>query len=256
MTVLTLPKPKLSDVTAITIATPDLEQSLKFYEQLGFKELMRMDLPFPWIQISDGALLIMLRKDNTPYLALTYYVKEMDRVVSELEAEGVKFAEKKDFGFIRRNLIISPDNLNISLVTYAEGFEQPAGPTMLTMPQSDYFNPEKYVNKACGMFGELAHPVSDLSVSIPFWEKLGFAVLSKFESPYPWAILSDGLAVVGLHQTKQFSNPAITFFASDMKDKIEKLKNSGLKNLKSIDSRNIALITPEKQYVNLFQLGM
>src|SRR5262245_29956747 len=144
MTSLTLRQPKLGDVTAITIATPDLEQSLKFYEQLGFKELFRMDLPFPWIQISDGALLMMLRKDDTPYIALTYYVKEMDKVVSALEADGIKFTEKKDFGFVKRNLITSPDNLNISLVTWGDGFQQPAGPTMLTMPQSDYFNPEKY----------------------------------------------------------------------------------------------------------------
>ncbi|HXL55127.1 MAG TPA: hypothetical protein VN958_02645 [Chitinophagaceae bacterium] len=68
--------------------------------------------------------------------------------------------------------------------------------------------------------------------------------------------ISDGLAVVGLHQTKDFSYPAITFIASDMKNKIEKLKNSGLENFSEIGESNIVLTTPEQQKINLFKLGM
>src|ERR1700752_1846821 len=155
-----LPKPKLGNVTAITISTPDLETSFQFYQKLGFTELFRSDFPFPLIQISDGALMMMLRKDPTPYIALTYYVKDMDKVVNELEQAGVSFIQKpKETDMIRRYIFRSPDDLTISLVSYVDGFVQPAGPTMLTMPPQDYFNPEKYVNKSCGMYGELAHPV-------------------------------------------------------------------------------------------------
>ena len=57
--------PKIDGISAITITSPDLEKSLSFYQKLGFKELYRADVPFPWIQITDGALLIMLRKDST-----------------------------------------------------------------------------------------------------------------------------------------------------------------------------------------------
>lgn len=52
------PKAKPGDVTAITIASADLEKSLKYYQQLGFSELFRADFPFPWVQITDGGLLI------------------------------------------------------------------------------------------------------------------------------------------------------------------------------------------------------
>jgi catechol 2,3-dioxygenase-like lactoylglutathione lyase family enzyme len=257
MSALSLPKPKIGDVTAITISSPDLETSLQFYKLLGFNEVMRFDFPFPWIQVSDGALLIMLRQDAKPYIALTYYVKEIDRVVSELEQAGIEFSQKpKDTDMIKRYLMLSPDGLNISLVSIVDGFVQPPGPTMLTMPQQDYFTPEKYVNKTCGLYGELAHPVTDLNRSILFWEKLGFKVLSKFESPYPWTILTDGLAVTGLHQTKNFSYPAITFFASDMKEKIDQLKNRGLKDYADSGPSNTVLTTPEKQHINLFKLGM
>ena len=254
---LDLPTPKLGDVTAITVTSPDLEVSLRFYQKLGFDELFRADFPFPLIQISDGALLMMLRQDPTPYLALTYYTREMETVVAEVEAAGIDFAQKPaESDFVKRYLIQSPDDLNISLVNFVDGFERPPGPTMLTMPQGDYFKPEKYINQTCGMYGELAHPVKDLEASIQFWEKLGFKVLSKFTSPYQWAIISDGLAVVGLHQTDNFDYPAITFFAADMKDKVEKLKGNGLTGFLEKSGGNVVVTTPEKQHVNLFKLGM
>ena len=251
-----LPKPILGEITALTIATPDLEKSLAFYQKLGFNELFRAEWPFPWIQISDSVLLIMLRKDTKPYLALTYYVKQIDKVVTALEQKGISFTQKpKKADAVKRYLFTSPDGLNISLVGIIEGFSQPPGPGMLQMPQQDYFNPDKYVNKTCGLFGELAHPVTDLAASIAFWELLGFKAISKFTSPYPWAILSDGLSIVGLHQSDHFSYPAITYFAADMKEKIAALKKNGFKNFTADDSSNIRVTTPEEQHVFLFSPG-
>ncbi len=252
-----IPIPKLAEVCAITITSPDLEMSLAFYEKLGFRELYRADWPFPWIQITDGALLIMLRKDNSPYIALTYYVQEIDNLVAELESEGIVFTTKPNPNdMIKRSLMKSPDGMNVSLVTYVDGFVQPTGQTLLTTPPQDYSNPDKYINKACGLFGELAHPVSDIDKSMDFWEKLGFKQLSRMTSPYPWSIISDGLSIVGLHQTSDFNSPTLTFFATDMKDKIEKLKEKGLSKFTvKGGATNVVLETPEKQHINLFKLG-
>jgi predicted lactoylglutathione lyase len=247
--------PKLGSITALTITSPDLEKSFQYWQKLGFAEVMRSDFPFPWIQVSDGALLIMLRKADNPYIALTYYITNED-IIKTLGEEGIVFTERpKQTDMVRKHVLQSRDGLNISLVLMPDGFTQPPGPTMLTMQQLDYFNPEKYVNKTCGMYGELAHPVTDLNASIVFWEKLGFKAMSTFSSPYPWAIVSDGLAVVGLHQTTQFSYPAITFFAADMKDKIARLKEQGLENFAEKGAGNIVLTTPENQHVNLFKMG-
>ncbi len=242
-----LPKPKLGTISAITITTPDLETSLSFYQKLGFKELYRADFPFPWIQITDGALLIMLRKDKTPYIALTYYVKNIEALTADLESEGIEFTTKPNSGeMIKRYLIKSPDGMNVSLVTFVDGFMQPAGETMLTMQPKDFGNPEKYVNKVCGIFGEFAHPVADIDKSTEFWKKLGFKILSRMTTPYNWAIISDGLSIVGLHQTDSFVNPTITFFASDMKEKIENLKAKGITEFTEKNSSNIVVLTPEK----------
>jgi len=249
-------KPILGYITAFTINSPDLEASLQFYRELGFKEVMRSDFPFPFIQVTDDAILIMLRKANDPYLALTYYLKETGSLIAELEKKGVQFISKpKENEFVKRYLFQSPDGLNISLVVIPDGFTKPAGKTMLTMDPADYFKPETYTNKIAGMFGELAQPVTDLARSIEFWENIGFTPISKFTSPYPWAILSDGLAIVGLHQSTHFDSPTITFFAADMKAKIENLMKRGL-SCTELGPGNIALSTPEQQKIFLFKMGM
>jgi hypothetical protein len=89
-----LPQPMLGDITAITITTPSLDDSLAYYQKLGFAEVLRHDFPFPWIQITDGALLIMLRQYEKPYCGLTYYVKALDQVVEKLEQAGIVFIDK------------------------------------------------------------------------------------------------------------------------------------------------------------------
>jgi catechol 2,3-dioxygenase-like lactoylglutathione lyase family enzyme len=252
-----LPKPILGDITAFTINTPDPERSLIYYRRLGFHELMRSDWPFPFILISDDAIQMMLRKDPNPYIALSYYVRDAGAVASMLAEKGIVFKETpKPTDPLQRYLIQSPDGLNVSLVGVPDGFTQPAGPTMLQMQQQDYFNPDKYTNKVSGMFGEFAHPVKDLDATIAFWDKLGFKAVSRFTSPYPWAILSDGLSVVGAHQTEHFSFPAITFFAADMKEKLASLKDAGLTDYIEKGPANAVLTTPEQQHIFLYKLGM
>ena len=252
-----LPTPILGEITALTINTPDLNASFEYYKKLGFSEVFRADWPFPWIQVTDGALLIMFRKENTPYLALTYYVKDINKVVADLDAKGIEFTYRaKPTDPVIRYVFKSPDGLVVSLVSIIEGFQQPAGPTMLKMAPTDYFNPEKYANKTCGMFGELAHPVANLEQSLEFWKLLGFTFVSKFGAPYPWAIISDGISIVGLHQTDKFTGPAITYFAADMKNKIAALKADGLTSFIEQADGNLVLTTPEGQHINLFRMGM
>ena len=252
-----IPKPTLGNINAITIATPDPENSLVFYQKLGFKEVLRGDFPFIWIQVSDGQLLIMLRKAEERVISLTYYVKDVEEKAAALEAEGIAFVIKPDPGdFIKRYVMRSPDGFNVTLVTLVENYMTAYNPVMLSMPPADMMNPENYPNKICGLFGEYAQPVKDIDTSFAFWEKLGFKILTKMSSPYPWAIISDGLSVVGLHQTSDFTDPTITFFAADMKDKIEQLQNNGITAYKEKGSGSVVLKTPEGQFINLFKMGM
>ncbi len=101
----------------------------------------------------------------------------------------------------------------------------------------------------------LRHPVKDLEQSLTFWELLGFNAVSKYSSPYPWAIITDGLSIVGLHQSVHLAQPTITFFAADMQQKIAGLKKAGIKNFTDRGQGNTMLTTPEQQNIFLFPLG-
>jgi hypothetical protein len=249
---------KLGEVACVYVTTPDLDSSGALYEKIGFPKVASNTFPVPWAQHSDGSLLIMMRKDATPYIGLTYYVNDIDRVAAQLEKDSIVFVQKpKEGDPIKRYYIRTPDGFNIMLAGNLGGFEQPTGITLLTMKQQDYMSADKYPNKQCGAFGEFCHPVSDLNKSIAYWKKLGFTVRSQMNQPYPHAILSDGLMVIGLHQTKNFDYPAITYFGLNVDKKIQQLKDKGLKNFTDFMGRsNVVLKTWEGQHFFIFSIGM
>ena len=250
---------KLGDATQITIGTGNVDASFALYEKLGFKVIARDTVPNPWLQISDGSIMILLNEDGMKYMGLTYFAKDMDQKVAALERFGIEFALKTDKeGKFFQGIFFSPDSLGVSLINYDPSkIYQPKGLTMRNFPSEDIMKPEKLPNPKCGIFGEFSHPVKDLKISISYWEKLGFQSLSVNEEPYPWAILSDGLNILGLHQTDDFDHPAITYFAPDMGARIKKLKEEGLESITVFqgeggNSNNVVVTTPEGQKIFLF----
>lgn len=136
---------------------------------------------------------------------------------------------------------------------------QPSGKSLRDFPQEDLAKPEKYPNRKCGVFGEFSHPVKNLEESIAFWKQLGFDALGINQQPYPWAILTDGMNILGLHETKDFSYPAITYFAPDMAARIKRLKEEGIDSITKFGGSgggpgNVVVTTPEGQKFFLFSL--
>ncbi|MEO6613502.1 MAG: VOC family protein [Chitinophagaceae bacterium] len=254
----TFSQSKLGEVACVYITSPDLDSSVAFYEKLDFKKTGSNTFPVPWAQVSDGSLLIMMRKDGSPYIGLTYYVTDIEKTAGELEKEGIVFTQQPKPGDpIKRYYFKSPDGFNIMLASNLGGFVQPTGISMLNMKQEDYASPEKYPNKQCGVFGEFCHPVTNLATSLVFWKKIGFTVKYETAMPYPHAILSDGLMIIGLHQTGHFNFPAITYFSPDAGKKVQQLKEKGLKNFSEMAGPdNQVLSTFERQHVFIFSIGM
>jgi predicted lactoylglutathione lyase len=249
---------KLGDVAAVYIHTTDLDSSVAVYEKLGFPKIASNTFPSPWAQVSDGSVLIMLRKDPNPYIGLTYYSNNVDEIAGQLEKAGVVFAQKpKEGDQIRRYYFKSPDGFTIGLSGNPGGFTKPSGRTMMDMKPTDYQASDKYPNALCGAFGEFCHPVTDLTASIEFWKKIGFTLRYQESAPYPHAILSDGLMIIGLHQTNHFSFPAVTYFGMNAAARIEQLKGKGLKNFsEQAGPGNQSLTTWEGQHFFLFSIGM
>jgi hypothetical protein len=249
---------KLGEVACVYVTTPDLDSSVALYEKLGFPKTNSNVFPVPWAQVSDGSLLIMMRKDPTPYIGLTYYVAEIEKVVTQLEKDGIVFTSKpKEGDPIKRYYFKSPDGFNIMLASNLGGFQQPTGITMLNMKAEDFASADKYPNKQCGVFGEFAQSVADINVSVAFWKKLGFTVKADMKEPYPHAILSDGLMIIGLHQTKHFTYPAVTYFGMNTEKRVQQLKEKGLKDFTEVmGNNNVSLKTWEAQHFFIFSMGM
>lgn len=249
---------KLGDVACVYINTPNLDSSVAYYEKLGFPKTGSNTIPIPWAQVSDGSLIIMMRRDDKPYIGLTYYVNDIDAKITQLEKDSIVFSQKPKPGDpVKRYFITSPDGFNIMLVPNIGQFKAPAGTTLLNMPQADYMIADKYPNKLLGAFGEFCHPVKDLKASLVFWKKLGFDVKGNMQQPYPHAILYDGLMIIGLHQTDHFDYPAVTYFGVKTEARIRELKEKELGPFtEMMGKNNQVLLTWEKQHFFIFALGM
>ena len=76
---------KLGEVACVYVTTTNLDSSVALYEKIGFPKIASNVFPVPWAQVSDGSLLIMMRKDSTQYAGLTYYTTDAEKVVEQLE---------------------------------------------------------------------------------------------------------------------------------------------------------------------------
>ncbi len=248
----------LGEVATVYVTTTNLDSSAAFYSKLGFNKVASNTYPTPWAQVSDGSLLIMMRQDDKPFMGLTYYSQDLEKIAASLESAGIRFDKKPEAGNpIKRYHIRTPDNFNIVLSNNLGGFRQPTGTTMINMPPGDFTNSEKYPNQQCGVFGEFCHPVKNIDSAEAFWKKLGFTVKARMKEPYPHSILTDGLMIVGLHQTNHFSYPAIAYFGMNSDERIEKLKANGITRVTEVAGKaNVVLITWEGQHFFVFSLGM
>lgn len=205
---------KLGDVVQIAIGVADVTESAAFYETLGFEKLAESDVPWPWQQVTDGQNLVLLNQDGNQYIGLNYFSTRVDDLVSQLEGLGVEFLLKQEEdGRLQMALFSDEDGLLVGLIN-----QDPSG---MQLPEGEPLTD-------CGKFGEFALGVADFHRASQFWRQFGFEQLYASSEPYPWGIFSDGLIVVGLHQTDAFGGPCMTYFATDMPAKIAKLEDKGL----------------------------
>lgn len=204
----------LGKIVQITIGGVNLEDSLPFYEKLGFKIVAQLDDPFPWVQLTDGLILITLNEDNMPYTGLTYFADDMADRVKALEEKGIVFEMKtvKEKEFFDA-VLLDPEMNTIKLINY---------------DISSIYQPEGQSNVVCGEFGELSILCEDVPKALEFYKKLGFHVLQENLSGAPWVSLHDGLMGIGLYSTEAinhyFSSPAITYNSPDMALRIQKMR--------------------------------
>lgn len=218
----------LGPASQISIGTSDLYNSLGHYALLGFKTIGLKKEPYPWAQVTDGSRLVLLNEDGHSYLGLMYHNPDAPARVAALQAAGISVPDLNAAeGMPPMTLFEAPGGLPIGIILAdTTNMYQPKDPILTDFAPEDW-DDVPYPNDKLGIFGELAVPVPDLEEAIVFWEKLGFTI-KRFEGPYPWAIAQDSQHAIGLHQTTEFTVTALTYFAKDMGERIQRLNAAGM----------------------------
>ncbi len=204
---------KLGKFVELSVAVPDLAKSVPFYERLGFEKLEQSWEPWPWAVLTDGVITLNLSQATPGTIVLNYIASDMPERVALVESLGVPISRVQD-GQIPEMIagMTTPTGLGVSFLAYpARRIPRPSGTS---------------VCKA-GRFGELACPVGDLQDSLTLWTKLGFQSLRGSNLPYPWAVISDDLITIGLHETRNIEKPALVYYSDNTPERVEQLEFEG-----------------------------
>ncbi|MBD3285044.1 hypothetical protein GF359_01600 [candidate division WOR-3 bacterium] len=230
---------KLGKSATFTLAVKELEEEIGFYEKLGYALLGRTETT---AALTDGQIRLSLQQGEFTTPMITYFADDITPIVEGVERAGVELVHKNELeGKIHEAGFADPNCQPVLLVTLETD--------ELTAPEG---------KARCGIFGEYSIPTENLTESIEFWSRLGFErVGGDDEKPYPWAILADGMLILGLHQTPDFKIPFLTYFAKDMAERISSLKEAGIEfaEEKTNDKDEIVYalaVSPSGQRISLF----
>lgn len=206
---------QLGSSARIAISCSDIRSSLSFYTTLGFRVVAIDSGASPsFARLSDGAIVVTLLSEHFKTPALAYFTANLQQTYDALQHQNVEVQVKQnEKGEITEAHITSLEGISIWLHRQLN--------TATPLPTGNR-------NTVCGTFGEFAIGVADLEASIAYWEHLGFRVVHQSDILYPFAIMSDGLINIGLHNNQEIKAPALTYFAKDMADRIEWLKKQGI----------------------------
>lgn len=221
----------------ISIHTPDILQSLAFYEQLGFSQTSTGETwSHPYAVATDGRLCLGLHQYEFPSPSLTFVQPDLMQHLEEIEALGIEFAFRR----------VGADVFNEA------GFTDPNG-QMITLLEARTFSPPQRASletSRLGWFEEYALPVHDLAASRQFWERLGFVPAEEGDDPFPHIGMTSDSLNVALLRTTRLDGPALVFTDADMAGRIRELRDSGIdfstRLPRGIDpARNALLEAPE-----------
>jgi catechol 2,3-dioxygenase-like lactoylglutathione lyase family enzyme len=221
----------------VSLHTPDIQESLRFYESLGFVQATTGETwTHPYAVVTDGRLFLGLHGRECPPIAITYVQPNLMQHVARLQTQGIEFNnEHFDNESLHEAAFADPHGLRINLLE-ARTFSPPA------------IEPGHW--STCGYFTELGIPVRDYQPGREFWESLGFVGMEPETEPLARLSLTSDHFDLGLYRSRALRQPVLTFEDSDMPERLARLRERKFRLIDempdSLDAAsNAVLIAPE-----------
>jgi catechol 2,3-dioxygenase-like lactoylglutathione lyase family enzyme len=226
----------------ISVHAPDVQESLAFYESLGFAQARVGDTwSHPYAVLTDGRLHLGLHALEIESPALTWVHPGLAQHAPAIEALGVEVVFAK----------LGEEAL------HEFGFRDPSG-QMITIIEARTFSPpavEPVHFSKLGYFEEFGIPTSDLGRSTAFWDALGLVAFDPVRAAFAKVVASHRDLNVGLYDT-DLRQPVLTFSDPAMPGRIADLREKGYRLLdrlpRGMNSRENALLeAPEGTWLLL-----
>jgi catechol 2,3-dioxygenase-like lactoylglutathione lyase family enzyme len=229
----------------ISIHTPVIQESLQFYQSLGFESIgVGETWPHPYAVVTDGRLFIGLHDAPLHSPTVTFVAPRLDAGIGHLRDQGVRFDEEhlgsEEFN---RASFRDPSGLSVRLLE-ARTFSPP--------------NLSAAITTTCGYFSELGIPVRDAAPGRAFWEPLGFVAMEEELLPFARTALTSDNLNIGLYRTRALRQPVLSFEDTDMRERLARLRERGFKLSDEMpdtlgDGNNAVLHAPEGTQLLLMQ---
>lgn len=241
-----LDTPLIGRFLEISLFAPDIQESLAFYESLGFQQARVGEVwPYAYAVLTDGRLFIGLHAQRIQLPTLTFVLPDLRRSIHELESVGVEF-EAVD---------LSDDSFNQA------AFKDPTG-QLVNLLEARTFSPpqleQPHFESTCGYFLEYGIPARDADAARAFWEPLGFVGLAESVLPFAKLELTSDHLDLAFYRSRAFRQPVIAFEDDHMRERLARLRERGLKLSDEMpdsldEAQNAVVIAPEGTRLLLLQ---
>jgi catechol 2,3-dioxygenase-like lactoylglutathione lyase family enzyme len=216
----------------ISIETPDIAESVAFYERLGFTQVVTADTwTHPYGVLTDGKVFVGLHQFKFPSPTITYVHPDVAAHAHVIEKHGIELAWKR----------VGDDAFN------EVGFFDPSGQPVRVQEAPTHFAAVREVGVSlCGDFAEFSLPWAEFEPMRAFWEPLGFVALGEIETPYLRLSMTSDHVDLAVHRPRTLDAPMLVFAAADMGERIERIRALGIEFSdelpRGLDPRHSALI--------------
>jgi len=217
---------------------------MAWWARFGFLPMSRPgDKADSAITLTDGQLVLTLVKISQPSPVLVYRCGSTKRLKEQLDSLTILSNFEVEGPTYRELRFRSPNGVYISArVGTIETAIKITG----------------NLNQICGKLTELSTGAEKLKNEQQWWSDLGFVASRGDSVPYRFVNMSDGHIEIGIHEGRDITGLAFTYFMPDMEQRIDRLKKSGLVPVDEIptnDGRigNAIFSSPDGQQVYLFE---